>query len=593
MSTPENLDERQSAREVRANAEEVRQPQTQTPSRRDLLGSVGAIAAVGAAGALAPAVAGVGAPMANATPPPSGSLTPWERRQKAYNTRVNAAKKAWNVPIPAHPANGDELEHPTRIASFTKGLPHDSVGEVDLGAYGMLMAAMDTWDPLMFESVPHGCPDPRRRLKFVNPQAGLAYDLEGTDSHQHAIPPAPRFHTAWEAGEIVENYWMALLRDVPFTQYDTHPLALAACADLSALSDFRGPKVNGQVVPSTLFRVELPGTKKGPLISQFFWLSQPFGAQFIEPRIRTTLPGIDYMTNAADWLAVQDGIDPLITGVYDNVNLRYIRNGRDLGQWVHIDVLFQAYFQAALNMMAMVDPTNPWTGGGIGNMWNPGNPYAASQNQVGFGTFGGPYLATLLCEVATRALKAVWFQKWFVHRRLRPEEFAGRVHFKLAAGRPYPIHADALNSQALAEIHSRYGTYFLPMAYPEGCPVHPAYGAGHATVAGACVTILKALFCEGFLIPDPVVPTPDGLSVVPYTGPDAGQLTVRGELNKLATNVAMGRNHAGVHWRTDAIESLLLGEAVAISVLREQKATYNESFEGFIFSKFDGTQVQI
>ncbi len=32
----------------------------------------------------------------------------------------------------------------------------------------------------------------------------------------------------------------------------------------------------------------------------------------------------------------------------------------------------------------------------------------------------------------------------------------------------------------------------LPMAFQEGSPMHPSYGAGHATVAGACVTILKA-----------------------------------------------------------------------------------------------------
>ena len=34
----------------------------------------------------------------------------------------------------------------------------------------------------------------------------------------------------------------------------------------------------------------------------------------------------------------------------------------------------------------------------------------------------------------------------------------------------------------------------LPVAFQEGSPMHPAYGAGHATVAGACVTILKAFF---------------------------------------------------------------------------------------------------
>src|SRR5438105_6658339 len=133
-------------------------------------------------------------------------------------------------------------------------------------------------------------------------------------------------------------------------------------------------------------------------------------------------------------------------------------------------------------------------------------------------------------------------------------------------------------------------TNLLPMAFSEGCPLHPAYGAGHATVAGACVTILKAWFDESHLIPNPVQATPDGLSLVPYTGP---ALTVGGELNKLASNVAIGRNLAGVHWRSDATESLKLGEAVAISILRDQRNTYNESFNGFTFTKFDGTRVTI
>jgi len=32
-----------------------------------------------------------------------------------------------------------------------------------------------------------------------------------------------------------------------------------------------------------------------------------------------------------------------------------------------------------------------------------------------------------------------------------------------------------------------------------------------------------------------------------------------------------------------------LGEAVAISLLRDQGATFNESFAGFTFARFDGT----
>ena len=48
---------------------------------------------------------------------------------------------------------------------------------------------------------------------------------------------------------------------------------------------------------------------------------------------------------------------------------------------------------------------------------------------------------------------------------------------------------------------------------------------------------------------------------VPYRGT---ALTVGGELNKLASNIALGRDTAGVHWRSDGIEGLKVGGAVAM-----------------------------
>jgi hypothetical protein len=213
--------------------------------------------------------------------------------------------------------------------------------------------------------------------------------------------------------------------------------------------------------------------------------------------------------------------------------------------------------------------------------------------QEGFGTFGGPHIATLLCEVGTRALKTVWNQKWLVHRRLRPEAFAGRVDRAAYHGANYPVHPELLNSLNTASRLGGYltpGNAFLPMAFPEGSPTHPSYGAGHATVAGACVTILKAWFDESTIIQNPLIPDPTGQTVVPYNGP---ALSVGGELNKIASNVALGRNIAGVHWRSDATESLKMGEALAISILKDQKLGYNELFNGFHLTKFDGTSVVV
>src|SRR5439155_22662329 len=182
----------------------------------------------------------------------------------------------------------------------------------------------------------------------------------------------------------------------------------------------------------------------------------------------------------------------------------------DIAQWVHVEVLYQAYFHAML--ILMTPPSSDPLAGGIGSPFDSGNPYLASANQDGFTTFGGPHIATLLTEVAARVLKAQWFQKWYVHRNLRPEAYAGRVHNHVTGVAQYPLGSEVLDSPALPLIHSQYGTYLLPQAYPEGSPLHPSYGSGHGTVAGACVTILKAWFDENYVIPNPVVASSDGLS---------------------------------------------------------------------------------
>jgi len=209
-----------------------------------------------------------------------------------------------------------------------------------------------------------------------------------------------------------------------------------------------------------------------------------------------------------------------------------------------------------------------------------------------------------LCEVSTRALKSVWFQKWKIHRCLRPEEFGARVHNILTASAKHnrknhndhqqaQLHSDILNSPAVELVHRRNGSYLLPMVFPEGCPYHPSYGAGHATVGGICVTILKFCYDEHFVLSNVVYPNSDGTELLPYMDHHHHKITVGNELNKLASNIGIGRNIAGVHWRSDYTQSLLLGEAIAITILQEQKHTYNETWTGVTFTKFDGSKITI
>ena len=514
-----------------------------------------------------------------------GPLEPIERAAKSYFLRENAAAENFRVGAPPHRDNGDEDRYPMRWGNYSKGLPHDAYGQVVPASYRSLIKALSTGKPADFEKIAMGGPRP-----LTDPQAALGFSLEGPDSHALYMPPAPALADAETAGEMVELYWMGLTRDIPYTQFDADPTIAAACADLNKLSVLRSPKASGKVTPSTVFRGNLGGDLNGPLISQFLWQDMPYGALHIPQFVGCAVPGKQYLTTFDNWLAVQNGT---FTGHTDLLaQPRYICTMRDMCQWVHVDALYEAYLNACLIVL------------GGGYPLDPGNPYVKSKTQTGFGTFGGPHILSLVTGVATLALKAVWYQKWAVHRRLRPEAYGGLVHLKATKTLPdLPLHPDVLNSDVIASGKvwdankannknfgtSTEGSHLLPMAFSEGSPTHPAYGSGHATVAGACVTILKAWFDETAPIKNPVYASSDGSELLPYTGPT---LTLGGELNKVASNVGVGRDMAGVHWRTDYYYALLLGEALAIRLLQEEKTTYNEP-SSLSLTKFDGTKITI
>jgi membrane-associated phospholipid phosphatase len=305
-----------------------------------------------------------------------------------------------------------------------------------------------------------------------------------------------------------------------------------------------------------------------------------FGSVRITNKQRTLVPGVNYMTDMASWLAVQNG-QPAPGTLTLDASERYIRNLRDLAYYCRQDALYQAYLFAAFQIAQSGCGFKPEM-----------SPYASSSNQQGFVNFGMPHLLSLIAEVSLRALKAVWYQKWFVHRRIRPEEYAGRVHVQHAGLDNFGVHGDVLNSAARQRVDTMYGTSLLPMAYNEGCPLHPSYGAGHNVIAGACVTVLKAFFNESFVLPQTWVPSADGLALDAYAGPEAGSLTVGEELDKLASNIAQGRNCGGVHWRSDALGSFMLGQQVAVSVMEEQRLTLTEQYS-IKFRGFDGVQVMV
>jgi hypothetical protein len=551
-----------------------------------------------------------------------------ERRLSARDVRDRAAELAASLRHQEHANNNDEVNYPTRllVGNFSKSLKHDSLGDPDPGSYSTLLRALESRDPQDFEEIILAG---STALKLTNPQAGLAFDLEAPDAQRFTQPPAPRFDSQVAANEAGELYWMAASRDVPFVSYGSDTIISAGISSLN--SEF--PQFGGTtpVTAQNVFRGIYPGEQVGPYVSQFLLKGNvdprkpvgqgrnaadgfiSYGSRTIDQRLYPAASNINFMNDFSTWLSVQNGTDKRGLDTIETTR-RFIYTLRAGTTLVHFDQVLDAWYNAAWILMSEPSGNQLAFGTGTGRPQidlefpkNAGNPYDPpgsamdSKTQVGFATFGPTHLLQTLAEVLARALRAVWFQKWFVHRRLRPEEYGGRVHNHVTGARTYPLHTSittSLSSGLLAPYYGgqtgdKFPSYLLPQAYPEGAPTHPAYGAGHATGSGALATILKAFFDETASIENPLVPAVDGLSLSSYTAADAGQMTVGGELNKLAGNIALFRNAAGVHWRSDYTESLPLGEAIAIGLLQEMSLGFNEDDAYFQLTKFDGTTIRI
>lgn len=511
--------------------------------------------------------------------------------------------------------------------------------------------------------------------------AGLAYELEGPDAQAVTMPPHPKLGSPELTAEMAEVYAQALLRDVPFNsmsagiveqtpkseekkvdhccfhcgdvnvknsklaeKVDDIQAVLACTEELRKLDWFNGKSLKLNPAeearrrfcpnPSNAFRGITKGDDIGPYLSQFILIGGSginpgernqdsgyinYGAASIDQRVRTAKPHIDYMTTWIEWLDVQQAANVSGQEEYldpsDSLSRRFIYTPRDLATYVHFDALYQAYLNACLILLGRKTP------------FDPGIPFQeddSRDHQQGFAHFGGPHILSLVTEVATRALKAVRFQKYNVHRRCRPEVLAARLskgdmlkdmapqlnQMKEDIGTSatdilgkIKAHNNKQNKKFKKIPHKLTENYLLPMAFCEGSPMHPAYGAGHATVAGACVTILKAFFESQALF------KPDGEdSKMAYVSVNNGEelkliqvydqdckpahLTVEGELNKLASNISIGRNWAGVHYFTDYYESLLMGEQIAIGILEEQKLMFGENFSMTV-PLFNGDSLRI
>ena len=612
------------------------------------------------------------------------------RRELAYRFRVGAARLARDRHHPEHRANADEVRYASaRYAmSFTKGLEHDECTGL-LANPAHFEAFRKAIDEAHIDAFTLNVPvSGANGRQWEAPTAGVVFDLQGPDAQAVTMSPAPPLGSLELAYEMAEVYELALLRDVPLTEFlGCSPVPnTPLCKPIKRLNNLgytqakpaagcpRRPRktdAKGNINHQTAFRGSSPGVEVGPYLSQFLLIGtadQPgctsvadgkitYGALQVDQRVPVAPEGADYMTNWCEWLKVQNGADTQNdralfkkndqTLFEKNQCRRFISTPRDLATYVHYDALYQAYLNACLILLALKAPTDP----AFDNLSGAGKlqhlEQAPTRRAGGFALFGGPHILTLVTEVATRALKAVRYQKFNVHLRLRPEALAGRIEKSHQIGKCFPHIGKAFSKlgcnikatvNAVREFNTSAGkTALLPMAFQEGSPMHPSYGAGHAVVAGACVTILKAFFDTSAVFvqrkgdkedigfkryqqgdkPVAYVPNDDGskLKLVDVANPEGGDgacepamasskcptscgchsgfLTLEGELNKLAANISIGRNMAGVHYFSDYYDSLRLGESVALGILEEQALGYGPDPFILTVPTFDGKLVRI
>eukprot|EP00904_Undaria_pinnatifida_P002853 jgi/Undpi1/12569/HiC_scaffold_6.g02238.m1 len=513
-------------------------------------------------------------------------LDPIERAKITREMRETIAKNEFAVGPTCHITNGDEKNVPLFAGQYHKTLPHDKFGQVDPAAYKKLLECVESSDINVCDEVPSGA-GKRGGAKLTNPIGGTAHQVDGADSDNVFIETPDALLSERLAAQQAEVYWMAVVRDIPFSQFDTNKLTNLAAENLQDLPDFKGLNIprskGGKIDPVTdLFRTDWPGVTTGPVVSQFMLSDFLIDSIVVTPKADPLFPGMDYMTAFQPWLDVQNGASKVET-IFDTENPRFIRNGRDLATISFADQLYTEAFRAALILF-----TQGALGGSIG-------PYTDSERQMGFATFGEPHILTAMAA-ASSSTRHAWYQKWQVHRVLRPEAYGGLVHNTLMKDVITPLPDSILKNTVLLDLVKALNkrmnpdgeeTFLLPMAVAEGSPTHPAYPSGHAINVGGYITALKAFL--GFesgqkCFPNPVISNDAGTKRIKYRptgreivgkcinkrGKEVDGLTYEGELNKVSSNVLIGRSHLGVHWRMDGVNGALVGETSTVRRLQQE-----------------------
>ena len=443
--------------------------------------------------------------------------------------------------------------------------------------------------------------------KLVDAHCIFDVELEGKYKSSFVIPPAPSITSLTTTAEILEVYVMALLRNYNFhildpecIFYDDIPMEAKTYLDtligylnlpgIKGLLPYQHFDSNHNITKDTLFRGIARGDVIGPYVSQFFYYETAIGNLKLEQKYQcldlseNIVPDI---SNSRYYFGkTEQYFNEIWNGGLKSFSIqtktKYMTTILDLAMYINRDQIWEAIFVTASLFLSRGIP--------IGFHTKSRSPVFSR-----FINLGPVDLYNLMIRATKLAMNATWVWKWS-QLRPRPEEMAYQIHLAKAHNdSTINFPEELLNNPILQEIATKNnGKYLMPLGYSQGSPFHPSYPGGHATIAGAMATIMKAWFNCDCLIPA-VVPDMTGNNLVMYklkNNNDIQYLRIEDELEKLVTNCSHSRNMAGIHYRSDTEVGISIGEQAAISVLEDEVNKYSDEI-AFRFRKRSGEVVTI
>ena len=487
-----------------------------------------------------------------------------------------------------YPANNVKAPASDTIyGTFTKTMPHDASGRITPAQLADLQKASTVGSIACWNAVAKG-----GSARFHDPFAAYlptfcgadAMALISYDTPDLSRKPVPQGST-YQADLMNEVYAMSLCRDIPlsfFYEKASQPQSVLdpLLTDMAAFSNpayFPTNGVSHVMTRKEMFRSRSPGDLQGPYLSQFLLLDIPtyetgIKQQFKFPPLYSGAAS-DYMKTLATYLPVANGTGTEVKTPFESTP-RYPVTARDLAQIIHNDFCYEPYFHAA-KIIAGIP----------GAFALPQSPYTSNTRSQGFVDLAPPDIMTVLAEGCHMALQGAWKHKWW-NMKIRPEELAKEVElYRLNHQNPGGLHTSLINGPIVSKVVAAHGNALLWQCYVEGCPPHPSWPAGHATVAGCCGTLLKAYINPNTRMPAMYVPHETGRYLVPINVSDYGESQnpkVLDEVDKLISNATFGRDWAGVHYRSDCEFGVYLGEQLALQYLKDKVQSYKQ--DGFVFS---------